>query len=130
MMDTLPSNRSFATVFVAFFLLLGGVAWWKDSTFYLVFLALSVGIGIVGIFRPDWLTPCNRVWMRFAGLLHRVVNPVVLAILFFGVITPFALAMRIFRKDPLSRLFDPALKSYWIKRDPPDPEGSSMANQF
>jgi len=130
MKDSLPSNRSFALVFVVFFLLLGAVTWWKDGTLYPVFLALSAGIGIIGIFRPVWLTPFNRVWMRFAELLHRVVNPVVLAILFFGVITPFALAMRIFRKDPLHRLYDPALKSYWIKRDPPGPDSSSMTNQF
>ena len=106
------------------------MSWWKGGTLYPVFLILSAGIGIIGILRPVWLTLFNRVWMRFAELLHRVVNPVVLAILFLGVITPFALAMRLFRKDPLNKAFDPALKSYWIKWDPPGPDSSSMADQF
>jgi hypothetical protein len=130
MKDPLPSNRSFALVFVAFFLLLGAVTWWKGRMYFPVFFVASAMVGIIGIFRPAWLTPFNRLWMRFAELLHRVVNPVVLAILFFAVITPFALAMRIFRKDPLHRLYEPALKSYWIKRDPPVSDSSSMTNQF
>lgn len=130
MSNQLPSNRSFALVFVVFFLLLAAVAWWKGGRFYPVFLVLSAGIGLVGTVRPVWLTPFNRAWMRFAELLHRVVNPVVLAVLYFLVVTPFALIMRMFRRDPLHRAFDPDAKSYWIDRDPPGPDGSSMTNQF
>lgn len=130
MKNSLPSNRSFALVFVGFFLLLGVVTWWKGQLFYPVFFVASAMIGSIGIFRPIWLTPCNRAWMKFAELLHRVVNPVVLAILFFVVLTPFAMMMRLFRKDPLHKAFDPERESYWIKRDPPGPESSTMTNQF
>ena len=130
MKKSLPSNRSFAVVFILFFLLLGGVSWWKGSSLYTIFLGLSAGVGIIGIVRPVWLTPFNRAWMRLAELLHRVVNPVVLGILYFAVLTPFALIMRIFRGDPLHRAFDPTLEIYWIKRDPPGPDSSSMTNQF
>jgi len=126
----LPSNRSFALVFVIFFLLLGSVTWWKGGQLYPVYLVLAAATGTVGIFRPAWLTPFNRVWMLFAELLHRVVNPVVLAILFWVVITPVALIMRMFRRDPLRRSFDPVTKSYWIKRDPPGSDSASMTNQF
>ena len=130
MNNPLPSNRSFALVFVVFFLVLAVVSWIKEGTLYPVFLTLSVLTGVTGIFQPAWLTPFNRVWMRFAELLHRVVNPVVLAILYFLVITPFGLILRIFRKDPLHRMFEPETNSYWIERDPPGPEGDSMKDQF
>ena len=130
MKDSLPSNRSFALVFVAFFAILGVVIWLKGGVLYPLFLFLSLLVGIIGAFRPVWLTPLNRIWMKFAELLHRVVNPIVLGVLYFVVITPFALITRIFRKDPLCRTLDPEIKSYWIKRDPPGPDSSSMSDQF
>ncbi len=130
MKPELPSNRSFALVFFVFFFLVGVLAWWKGWRGSPLFFFMSAGIGAIGILRPAWLAPCNRAWMRLAELLHRVVNPVVLAILFFAIFTPFALVVRIFRKDPLGMKADPAKKSYWLPRTPPGPDSNSMINQF
>jgi hypothetical protein len=79
---------------------------------------------------PDLLTLPNRLWLRFGLLLHRVVSPIALGLMFYIVITPMGLLMRAMGKDLLClRRGDPA-GTYWIKRDPPGPKPSSMSKQF
>ncbi len=70
----------------------------------------------------------NRLWTRFGLLIHAIVSPVVLGLLFYGVITPTGLIMRALGKDPLGLAYEPAAESYWIKRRPPAPE--TMRDQF
>ncbi len=103
--------------------LLGKALEWWPFALAAVFLVLAFA-------RPDWLALPNRLWMRFGELLHGIVSPMVLAVLFFGVVTPIGLAMRLSGKDPMGRRPDPHSQSYWIKREPPGPEPSSMKNQF
>ena len=79
--------------------------------------------------RPMLLAPFNRVWFKF-GLLLRVVNPLVMAVIYFAVVTPTGPVMRTLGKDPLRLKCDPDAQSYWIHRDPPGPERESMQNQF
>ena len=79
--------------------------------------------------RPTILGPANRLWLRLGLLLNCFVNPVVMAIMFFVVLTPFAIVMRLAGKDPLRRNFDRAASSYWIARKP-GPAPDTMKNQF
>ena len=79
---------------------------------------------------PHLLAPLNRLWMRFGALLHRIINPLVLGAIYYGVVTPTGLLMRLFGKDVLSLRTDPKQQSYWIVRDPPGPDKGSMSNQF
>jgi hypothetical protein len=72
----------------------------------------------------------DRLWLRVGLVLHRVVNPLVLGVMFYGVITPFGLAMRWAGRDPLRKRFDPLAQSYWIERRPPGPAPETMSNQF
>ena len=65
---------------------------------------------------PAALAPLNRVWTRFGLLLHRIVSPVVLGVMFFVVVTPMGLVMRALGKDPLRLRFDREARSYWIDR--------------
>ncbi|MDX2150924.1 MAG: SxtJ family membrane protein, partial [Bryobacteraceae bacterium] len=74
------------------------------------------------------LTPLNRLWAKFGLLLHRLVSPVILAILFYGCITPIGYLMRLTGKDPLRLRFESDRQSYWIARDTDDI--SSFNNQF
>jgi hypothetical protein len=76
------------------------------------------------------LHPLNVAWMRLAALLNRVVSPIVMGVMYFGVLTPVAAAMRLRGRDALHRKFEPGLASYWIERDPPGPDGSSFPRQF
>jgi len=68
--------------------------------------------------------------MRFGLLLHRIVNPLVMALLFFLVVTPIALLMRLFGKRPLQLDSEADAESYWIPRDPPGPDPETMKQQF
>ena len=82
------------------------------------------------IVRPRWLAPLNRAWMRVGELLHRVVSPLVLGIIFYGVFTPDGLVMRLARRDPIKRRFEPGLPTYRVERDPPGPADDSFPEQF
>lgn len=88
-----------------------------------VFLALS-------FLAPNLLKPLNWLWFRFGLILHKVVNPIIMALLFFTTVTPVALLMKLFGKDSLNRKFDPSAKTYWIEREPPGPDPETMRNQF
>jgi hypothetical protein len=85
---------------------------------------------LLGIFAPSRLSALNRVWLKVGAAIAKVVNPIVLALLFFLVVTPMAFVMRIFGKRPLRLATDRAASSYWIDREPPEGEASSMRRQF
>ena len=78
---------------------------------------------------PSVLHPLNRLWMKLGLLLHRVVNPIVMGLLFYGTILPTGLIMRLRGRDLLRLKREPAADTYWIARTPgPAPE--SMRDQF
>ena len=124
------SDRSFGVVVtvvltvVGVFPLLNGEPprWWS--------LAVAGVMLVVTLVRAELLAPFNRVWFRFGLFLHRVVNPVIMAVIYFAVVTPTGLIMRAVGKDPLRLRRDPNAESYWIHRTPPGPEPESMTNQF
>jgi hypothetical protein len=64
---------------------------------------------------PPWLRPVYRAWMRFGLLASRVMTPLVLGIVFFGMIAPMALISRLMGKDPMRRTLDPDRESYRVK---------------
>ena len=123
------SDRSFGLVFAAVFTIIGlwplfsssGVRWWS--------LAIALVFAGVAFARPSLLAPLNRLWTKFGLLLNRIVSPLVMGLLFFVVITPIALIMRVAREDLLNLKFDPKAKSYWIERKPPGPAPESIKNQ-
>ena len=79
---------------------------------------------------PRLLHPLNRVWFALGLLLHHVVNPVVMALMFYGAILPMALLLRALGKDLLRLKREPQAASYWIAREPPAPAPDSMSKQF
>ena len=119
----LPSNRSFGWTFTAFFTLIA-------VFFYPWLLALAAVTAAVTVTREQWLEPLNRAWMRFGALLHHVVSPVVLGLIYFGVFTPVGLVMRLAGRDAMARRFEPAKPSYWISREPPGPREDSFRDMF
>ena len=84
----------------------------------------------VAFIMPEALRPLNRLWMRFGMLLHRVLNPVILGILFFAVFTPMGLVMRLFGADLLRLRPRSEGESYWISRAEENLAPSVMTNQF
>ena len=112
-----------ATVFAAFgaWPMLGGAApkW--------TLLALAAALAAVALARPQWLAPANRVWMAFGRILHRIMSPIIITLIYFVVITPTGLLMRAFGKDPLRLKWDAEADTYWLPRTE---ESESMHRQF
>lgn len=125
----LPTNRSFGLVFCGFFALVAALPLLSGGSVRNWSAIVSAIFGVAAFVFPFALAPLNRLWMRFGALLHRIVSPVVLALLFFVVITPFGLAMRMLGKAPLKLRYEP-VQTYWIDRDPPGPAPDSLDNQF
>jgi hypothetical protein len=96
-------------------------AWW--STAALVFLAIA-------LFAAPLLGPLNRAWRWLSLQLFKIVNPIIMSILFFGVLTPVGIIMRIAGKDPLRLRFEPDRPSYWLARSSVAEQQTSMTEQF
>jgi hypothetical protein len=124
------SDRGFGLAFTGFFAIVAIVRWWKDNGGAGWFAASAAIMLAIALVRPALLAPLNRLWTKLALLISKVMNPVIMGILFFLVVAPIGLVMRAFGKRPLALAFDPAAKSYWIERTPPAPLPGSMKNQF
>ncbi|MSO85868.1 MAG: hypothetical protein EXR04_08000 [Rhodospirillales bacterium] len=124
------SERAFGLVFAAVFALIGLWPLLSAESVRLWALIVAALFIAAAYFAPGALKPLNRLWFLFGMLLHKIVNPLVMALLFFVTVTPIAILMRLAGKDPLRLKFDRAAKSYWIERVPPGPEPDSMRRQF
>jgi len=122
MKPILPSDRSFGWTFTGFFALVAFFQPWM--------LALAALTALVTMIRSHWLAPFNRAWMKFGALLHHVVSPVVLGVIYFGIFTPVGVVMRAFGRDVMCRRFEPAQPTYWVRRDPPGPRDDSFRDMF
>ncbi|MCP4635182.1 MAG: hypothetical protein GY848_01735 [Methyloversatilis sp.] len=91
--------------------------------------AASALTAVVTLFAPRLLAPFNRVWYLLGELLGRIVSPIVMGVIFFGLITPVALFGRLRGRDEL-RMRRRTVSSHWIDRDPPGPAADSFKNQF
>lgn len=123
-------DRAFGLVFTVVFAVVGLLPLLGGARVRGWALALSGLFLAAALLRPGVLAPLNRAWTRFGALLHRVVSPLVLAFLFYGVVTPTGLLARAFGKRPLALRFEPDAESYWIPREPPGPAPETMKNQF
>ncbi len=124
------SDRGFGFVFAGVFTVVGLFPLLDGGAPRLWPFAFAGAVLAIALVKPELLTPCNKGWFRFGLLLHRIVSPVVMALLFYAVMTPTGLIMRALGKDPLRLRFDPNAESYWIHREPAGPNPESMKNQF
>ncbi|CAN5255339.1 hypothetical protein BH10PSE7_BH10PSE7_28610 [soil metagenome] len=127
-----PTEKSFGITFAVVALLLALWVWWRKDmpNLALVFLAASAAFLAAGFVAPALLRPLNLVWLKFGLLLHKVINPVVMGLLFFLVFTPMGLIMRAFGKDFLRLKFRAEGQSYWVSRSGDGSVPTSMRNQF
>ncbi len=127
------SDQAFGLIFAAGFAIFGFLPFLTEESlagFSFWPLAFSTLLLSITFMAPELLRPFNLLWFKFGLLLHKVISPLVMGLLFYLVITPIAWVMRLFGKRPLNLRFDKNADSYWIKRDPPGPEPKSMKNQF
>ncbi len=124
------SERALGLVFAVVFAIVGLWPLLDGAEPRMWSLGVAAAFLALGLIVPKALRPLNIAWFKFGLLLHKIVNPLVMALLFFTAVTPVALIMRALGKDPLHRQFDKSAKTYWIERDPPGPAPETMKNQF
>jgi len=124
------SDRSFGWVFAAFFAVVGCLPLRHHLPVRMWALAASVGLLAITLTRPSLLHFGNLAWGRLGLLIGAVANPIVMAVLFYGVVTPMALLMRLLSKDVLRLRWDVHARTYWLPREPPGPDPKTMINQF
>ena len=124
-----PSERSFGLLLTAVLAILG--AWplvSGDHPRIVLFLAAAIA-ALVTMLKPAWLRPFNIAWYKFGLVLNRIVSPIVLGLLFYLIVTPVGLAVRLLGKNLLQRR-RPDGPSYWLARAPIEPQKTSMRDQF
>ena len=111
--------RWFGVVVAAFFGLVGGLFWWNQVV-AVARVLWGVGLGLAALYYalPPLRLPLYLGWMRAVAPIAWVVSHLVLALIFYGLITPLAAIMKLFGRDRLDRGFDPAAESYWSAHDP------------
>jgi hypothetical protein len=127
----LGSNRKFGLAVGVLFAVMGiwpvfhevGSPKWR-------LIVLSTATVAVALLRPHWLRPLNRAWFKLGLSLSRIVNPVVMSILFFGAVAPLGWYLRRKGKDLLRLKMNSQAGTYWIEHEPPSPATDSMKKQF
>ena len=123
----ISSNRSFGLVFFVLFLI---VALWPlkyEEDIRLWSLVISIIFFILGVINSKLLTPLNKLWFKFGILLGSIVSPFVMGIIYFAVVTPIGVLMRLLGKDLLKTTKTKSISTYWMKRDK---KQTSMKKQF
>ena len=122
----ISSNRSFGIVFFIVFLLIGIYPLLNDDHLRIWSLIISIAFLILGLLNSKILFPLNKIWFKFGILLGKIISPLIMGLIFFVVVTPIGLLMRLFNKDLINLKFNKS-KSYWIEKKEPK---SKMKNQF
>lgn len=128
-----PSDRSFGLTVGGILCAIGLLRWyWTGAVRVdaIVLLVVGLALTILALLAPYLLAYPNRQWMKLGMLLARIVNPVIMFVMFAIMFVPVAVVMRMFGRDALRRTRDPKAASYWITRDPPGPPQDSIVNQF
>lgn len=121
------SNKSFGIVFFVIFIIIALWPLLKDENIRVWSIIVSITFLTLGLLNSKILTPLNKLWMRLGILLGAIVSPIVMGVVYFGVITPIGLIMKLFGKDVLNLKIDTNKNTYWtLKKKIP----SKMKDQF
>tara|TARA_Y100000589_G_scaffold315375_1_gene338859 strand:+ start:720 stop:1103 length:384 start_codon:yes stop_codon:yes gene_type:complete len=122
----ISSNRSFGIVFFIVFLLIALYPLIYSEEIRIWSVIISIIFLVLGLLKSKILTPLNKLWFKFGILLGKVISPLIMGIIFFLVVTPIGLIMRLLGKDLLNLKYSDT-KSYWIEKSG---QKSKMKNQF
>ena len=120
------SNKSFGIVFFIVFIIIGFWPLLDINTYRLWAIIIAFIFLALGLVNSKLLTPLNILWFKFGIFLGKIVSPIVMGVVFFIVVTPIGLIMRLLKKDVLGLKYNKD-KSYWIEKSGPK---SKMKNQF
>tara|TARA_Y100000816_G_C25841929_1_gene439979 strand:- start:21 stop:404 length:384 start_codon:yes stop_codon:yes gene_type:complete len=122
----ISSNRSFGVVFFAVFLLIALYPLINNGDIRIWSLIISIIFLTLGLLNSNFLSPLNKLWFKFGIILGKIISPLIMGIIFFLVVTPTGLIMRLMGKDILGLKYNQN-SSYWIEKKGPK---SKMKNQF
>ncbi len=122
----ISSNRSFGIVFFVVFFLIAIYPLTYSGEIRIWSVIVSLIFLFLGLLNSKILTPLNKLWFKFGILLGKIISPIIMGIIFFFVVTPIGLIMRLLGKDVLNLKYNKN-KSYWIEKKGPK---SKMKNQF
>ena len=120
------TNRSFGIVFFLVFIIISLYPLLNGENIRVWSLIISIIFLVLGLINSKLLNPLNKIWFTFGLLLGKIVSPIIMGIIFFLVVTPIALFMKLFKKDVLNLKFNKK-NTYWIEKSGPK---SKMKNQF
>ena len=109
-------NRSFGLLFFIVFLALALWPLTKKGEINIYLISIALIFLALGLLNSKILSPLNKAWIKFGEILGRVIAPIVMAIVYFLILTPISLLVRLFGKDLIGMKFSNDIKSYWIKR--------------
>ena len=122
----MSSNKSFGIVFFIVFLILAVYPLKNNGNIIIHLLIISFVFLALGLTNSQLLTPLNKIWFKFGIFLGKIVSPLVMSIIFFLLVTPIGILMRLFKKDLLNLKYN-SKKSYWIEKNEIK---SKFKNQF
>ena len=120
------SNKSFGIVFFIFFLLISLYPLTNQENIRVWSLIISLIFLLLGLSNSKILNPFNKLWFKFGMILGRIISPIIMSIIFFLIVTPIALIMKLLKKDLLNLKFNKT-NTYWIEKSG---SKSKMKNQF
>ena len=123
----ISSNRSFGIVFFVVFLFIALYPITYSEDIRIWSLIISFIFIILGLLNSKILTPLNKLWFKFGVILGKMISPIIMGIIFFLVVTPIGLIMKVLGKDLLRLKFNKKDNTYWIEKNGPK---SKMKNQF
>ena len=122
----LSSNRSFGIVFFVVFFIIAFYPLINNQEIRIWSLLISLIFFILGLINSNFLTPLNKIWTKFGMLLGKILSPLIIFFIFYLVVTPIGLFMRLLKKDLINLKFN-SEKSYWIKKTS---QKTNMKKQF
>ena len=125
-MKSQSSNRSFGLLFFVVFLIIGLWPLKNSENLNIYFLTASVIFLLLGLINSKLLSPLNKSWIKFGEILGNIISPLVMGIIFFGIVTPTGLLLKLIGKDVL-KLKQNKKDTYWTEKDN---SNNSMKNQF
>jgi len=124
------SERSFGIVFAVVFGVIAAWPLFNGNGLRIWALIVALLFAGLGLFAPFVLKPLNTAWLAFGYVLHKIVSPVIMGVVYAVAVVPTGLYLRLSGRDPLRLKLDKSANTYWQKREPPGPPPGSLKNQF
>ena len=124
---SMGSDRNFGYVFAAIFLIFSLWPMTSGKGPVHLLLLISIAFLLTSFFKPKIFKPLNKIWFKFGILLGSIIAPIVMMAIFFLIITPIGIMMRLLKKDIIKKNYDPNISTYWVECEK---KTGSMKNQF